>query len=77
MVIREAGRRIGLGLVLGLLAAVALSRFLEGLLFAIAPLDPLTFATVPLCLGAIAAAATLVPALRASRVDPMTALRCE
>lgn len=77
MVLREASRRIGLGLVLGLLAAVALSRVLEGLLFAIAPLDPLTFATVPLCLGAIAAAATLAPALRASRVDPLTALRSE
>jgi putative ABC transport system permease protein len=66
-----------LGIVIGCALAVVLSQALRGMLFAIAPTDPLVFVTVPILLLATAAAATAVPALRASRVDPIQALRAE
>jgi predicted permease len=66
-----------LGIVIGCALALALSQALRGMLFAIAPTDPLVFVTVPMLLLATAAAATAVPALRASRVDPIQALRAE
>jgi len=50
---------------------------MASLLFEVAPTDPATFAGLSLLLVAIAATACLVPALRAARVDPVTALRCE
>ena len=56
---------------------LALARVIVGLLFATAPLDPLTFAAAPLLLAAVALAASYLPASRATRVDPMVALRCE
>ncbi|HKQ62297.1 MAG TPA: ABC transporter permease [Candidatus Polarisedimenticolaceae bacterium] len=65
------------GLGLGLLLALAATRWLRGLLFAVSPTDPLTFALVPLVLGAVALAACWLPARRASRVDPAVALRAE
>ena len=58
------------------LAAVAGSG-MKTLLFGVEPVDPLTFAAVGACLLATAVAASLVPALRAARVDPMVALRSE
>jgi len=57
--------------------AAASTRILESLLFGVAAHDPLTFVSVPLLLVAIALLAAYVPARRASRVDPMTALRNE
>jgi len=66
-----------IGLVLGVGAALALNRVMVSLLFEVAPTDPATFAGLSLLLVAIAAIACLVPALRAARVDPVTALRCE
>jgi len=48
---------------------------MTAMMFNVAPRDPITFATVPLVLAAVAAAAALVPVRRASRVDPMQALR--
>ncbi len=67
----------GLGLGLGLAAAALGSRLLEGLLFEIDPGDPLTFVAVAALLAACSMAASLVPARRASGIDPMRALRTD
>jgi ABC-type antimicrobial peptide transport system permease subunit len=75
MVLREGLRLVGLGLVLGALAAVLLGRLIAGLLFHVETTDPLTFAGMALVLVLIAAAACLIPARRAATVDPLVALR--
>jgi ABC-type antimicrobial peptide transport system permease subunit len=67
----------GMGLALGLAAAIALTRLMSALLFGISPLDPVTFATVAAVLGLVALLACYVPARRASCVDPIEALRSE
>jgi putative ABC transport system permease protein len=63
------------GLVLGTIGGLMLTRYLHSLLFGIAPTDPATFAAAALLLSTVAGAACLVPARRAIRIDPMTALR--
>jgi putative ABC transport system permease protein len=63
------------GVALGLLAAVAATRLMASLLFGVPPLDPPTFLAAAALLLAVAALASAVPALRASRVDPVVALR--
>ncbi len=65
------------GLVVGVVVAAAGSRLMEGLLYGVEALDPVTFVVVPLVLGGVALVATLLPARRAASVDPMTALREE
>ena len=65
------------GLGLGLLASVALTRLIAGLLFGVTPLDQPTFAGVSLLLLAVACLASYIPARRATRIDPMVALRHE
>jgi putative ABC transport system permease protein len=65
----------GLGATVGILLSFALARVMSNPVFDISSRDPLTFTVVPLVLGGIAAAATIVPASRAVRVDPMEALR--
>ena len=65
------------GVALGLVAAYASAQLIESLLFGIDARDPLTFVTVPAVLLLVATAASLVPAVRASRVDPVEALREE
>jgi predicted permease len=65
------------GMCLGLAAAVFFGRLGQGLLFGVAPLDPLTYTAVPLVLLAISLAACALPARQATRVDPMIALRSE
>jgi len=60
---------------LGLAAAVTLTRFMASMLFNVAPRDPLTFALVAGILGAVAIAATLIPARRAMTINPIVALR--
>jgi putative ABC transport system permease protein len=65
----------GLGLAAGLLGALGMTRFMSSLLYGIGATDPFTFAVVPLCLGAAALVASYLPARRAARVDPVTALR--
>jgi predicted lysophospholipase L1 biosynthesis ABC-type transport system permease subunit len=77
MVLSESAARIIWGVVLGLGLALALGRVLSTLLFETTPTDPLTFTLVPALLALVALAATLLPALRASRVDPVVALRAE
>lgn len=67
----------GIGLTLGLGGAWALSRFVEGILFDTSPTDPLTYAAVGLIVLMLALVANLLPALRASDIDPLKALRCE
>jgi putative ABC transport system permease protein len=75
-VARSGGAAL-LGIVLGLAAAVALSRVLAGLLYGVGTTDPLVLTGVPLLLGLVAAAAIYLPARRATRVDPAVALREE
>jgi len=66
---------VAAGIGIGLLAAVGVSSMLRTLLFGISSRDPLTYIAVPLVLGIMALLASYIPALRATRVDPMTALR--
>jgi ABC-type antimicrobial peptide transport system permease subunit len=65
------------GVVLGLIAAAALTRAMTALLFGVSALDPMTYGGVALGLGVVALAATYLPARRAARVDPAAALRWE
>jgi putative ABC transport system permease protein len=66
-----------MGLVLGVFGAIALSKFLVTLLFGIKPTDPLTFALVSIVLGTIAIVACFIPARRATKIDPLVALKAE
>jgi len=77
MVLRHGLVLAGAGLVTGLAAAAALTRLMARLLHGVRPLDPLTFALVTALLALVAAAASYVPARRATRVDPIRALRVE
>ena len=74
MVVREGASLLGFGLVVGLGGAFVLSRILESLLFGVGARDPAVFAAVPLVLTAVSVTATLVPAHRATRVDPVQTL---
>jgi putative ABC transport system permease protein len=77
LVIRRGLVTAGAGIAAGVLAALLLSRLMEGLLYGVPARDPLTFAAVALLLLGVALAASILPALRASRVDPLEALRSE
>jgi predicted permease len=77
LVLRRSTVLVATGLVCGLVGAAALTRYLEGLLFGLTPLDPSTFVAVALIFSAVATLAAYVPARRAAAVDPMVALRCE
>lgn len=77
LVVRQGMQLTGIGIVLGLAGAVALTRVMTSLLFGVSSTDALTFAAVPTILAAVAFAATVIPAWRATRVDPMVALREE
>ena len=77
MVVRQALGLAAAGLGAGLAAALGLTGFLRAMLFDVRPTDPLTFAVVAAGLLGIAAIATAVPAMRATRIDPLTALKAE
>jgi ABC-type antimicrobial peptide transport system permease subunit len=76
-VLKEAVTIGIVGLALGIAAALALTRFLSGLLFGVGARDPMTFAALPLGLLLVAVLAALIPATRAVRVNPLVALRGE
>ena len=76
-VLGEGARLAAAGLALGLAASIIATRFLGTLLFGVKPTDPLTFATVAAILTAVALTACYLPARRATRVDPLVALRYE
>lgn len=77
MVLKEAVTLAAVGIAIGLVAALALTRLLASLLFEVSPTDPLLLGAVSLLLASVALLAGLVPARRATRVDPMVALRSE
>jgi putative ABC transport system permease protein len=77
MAVGEGMRLVVIGLAVGLLGAVALTRFVRTMLFGVSPADPLTFGAISAALAAVAFLACYIPARRATRVDPLVALRDE
>jgi putative ABC transport system permease protein len=77
MVMREGAKVAAIGLGIGLVAALGVTRVMKGILWGVSPNDPLTFLGVATILGGVVLLASYLPALRAARVDPMVALRRE
>jgi putative ABC transport system permease protein len=77
MIVKQGSTLILLGLGIGLAAAYALTRVISSLLFGVTAKDPFTFVAVSVLLAFVALLACYIPALRATKVDPMNALRCE
>jgi putative ABC transport system permease protein len=75
LILTQSGTLVGLGITAGLGGAALLSRYLRGMLFGLTPLDLPTFAGVALALAAMAMLASWAPARRATRVDPLIAIR--
>jgi len=77
LVVRQGMVLVVIGVVIGLAGAFALTRVMSSLLFEVTPKDPLTFTVVAVFLTVVAFVACYIPARRATRVDPLVALRCE
>ena len=77
MVLSQGLRTIFIGVAIGIAGSLVLTRTVESLLFGVTATDPLTFAAVTLLLVSAALLACFIPARRATKVDPMIALRCE
>jgi putative ABC transport system permease protein len=77
MVLSQGGKLVLFGGAVGLLGAAGMSQLLKSLVIGISALDPVTFVGVPVVLGTIGLVANYLPARRATRIDPMTALRVE
>jgi putative ABC transport system permease protein len=77
LLLKQGVNLVSAGVAIGLLASLALTRLIEGLLFGVGATDPLTFALAALSLIIVALLACLIPARRAAKVDPMITLRCE
>jgi ABC-type antimicrobial peptide transport system permease subunit len=77
MIMREGSIMLFSGITIGLLLAIATAKILSGLLYGVSALDPIAFTVAPLLLTIAALIATWLPARRATRVDPVQALRSE
>jgi ABC-type antimicrobial peptide transport system permease subunit len=77
LVVSQGLRVIGLGLVTGILGSLALVRLIQSLLYGVQPTDPLVLTTVATLLAAVGVTACLLPARRATRIDPVVALSDE
>jgi ABC-type antimicrobial peptide transport system permease subunit len=77
LVVTDGMKPILLGVVIGLAASLALSRLIASLIFGVRPTDPITFSAVSLILIAVGILANLLPAYRATRVEPVRTLRDE
>ena len=77
MVLRQGMLLVAVGMVTGLIAALAVGRLMRSLLFNVSPTDPATFVTIVILLCAVALLACWLPARRATRTNPMEALRYE
>jgi ABC-type antimicrobial peptide transport system permease subunit len=77
MIVSHGARLAGWGVGIGLISALLLTRLMQGLLYGVSASDPVTLGLVAAALGAVALLACLVPARRATRIDPLAALRHE
>lgn len=77
MVLRQGLLLTSIGIGIGLAGAIALTRYIEGMLYDVTPLDPLAYVAAVALFAAVASFASFLPARRATRIDPMTMLRDE